>query len=159
MTEKLTPHPQEVWQGADGTLWLIYFAEADGRVCACSGEFDSPVENEAAMFATAKRVFPPVSPQPQGETHGQSHCLDVDHFERVRSLHRVVRALHDGECPNCHRISNSERVRQINRNECPHCRFTITADEMDAVSKEFAPVMAKNLAVFDEWRETRMRGG
>lgn len=87
--------------------------------------------------------------------HGAEHSLDIDHFERVRSLHRVVRALHDGECPKCCRVHPSEQVRKPWGNECPSCGFTITREIADAVSQEFAPVMAKNLAVFEEWLESR----
>lgn len=155
MSDQVTPQPGDVWKNGEEIRFMV---ANDGELTwrALDDDYfffsDDPewMVGAVLIFRNGKPV---PAPQPEGETtHGQSHCLDVDHFERIRSLHRVVRALHDGECPSCHKISNSERVRQINRNECPHCRFTITADEMNAVAKEFAPVMEKNLAVFEEWR-------
>ena len=94
--------------------------------------------------------------------------LDVD-FEQARAVHRVVRAMHDGECPRCHtilpadhmRISPQEATRAALRDRppqltwdliCPACDFTITHAEQQAAFQLFAPVMERNLAVFEEWR-------
>lgn len=103
------------------------------------------------------------------EYWGQSKLyLDVD-FETARSLHRVVRAMHDGECPKCHTIHSSDAMQQVrvknNRSpndgyakfaidlRCPACGFIITDEEKQAAITTFAPVMEKNLEVFDQWRQ------
>lgn len=76
-------------------------------------------------------------------------------IERARSLHRVVRALHDGNCPKCGEIFPSEAAqREIDRETCPYCGFYITNEEAKAAMVEFRPVLEKNVAVFEEWRAT-----
>jgi hypothetical protein len=35
--------------------------------------------------------------------------LNLDHDE-ARALHRIVRAMHDGECPNCHSIHDAREM-------------------------------------------------
>lgn len=97
--------------------------------------------------------------------HAEEHFLDVD-FEVARSVHRVVRAMHDGECPNCQNFIESYHMRREHpTNEsaryyaetirCPRCGFTITGEEAQAAIAEFAPVMQKNLEVFEQWRAKR----
>jgi hypothetical protein len=93
--------------------------------------------------------------------------LDVD-FETARSLHRVVRAMHDGECPKRHRLFESYLMRREKAADdaprhnvtmqCPHCGFMITGQEADAVIAAFAPVMDRNLDVFEQWRQRRATG-
>lgn len=58
--------------------------------------------------------------------HGIEHALDVDHFEKVRSLHRVVRAMHDGECPKCHTLHDSREMLQYDSPQvrCKQCGKT-----------------------------------
>jgi DNA-directed RNA polymerase subunit RPC12/RpoP len=90
----------------------------------------------------------------------QALHLDVD-FETARALHRVVRAMHDGECPKCHRLFESYQMRRDHASKdaphynvamrCPYCGFTITATESDAAIATFAPVMDRNL---ETWRAT-----
>lgn len=86
---------------------------------------------------------------------------DTDHSERARALHRVVRAMHDGECPKCHALhSSADMTRYIyagGGHRCPTCAFTITAAESEAALEEFAGFMDKNLAVFEEWRASRTK--
>jgi hypothetical protein len=91
----------------------------------------------------------------------KEQVLDID-FETARALHRVVRGMHDGECPSCHGLVESHNMRQPRRADdqqvgnfdlkCPGCGFTITAKEQDAAIRAFGPVMEKNLAIFQEWR-------
>lgn len=81
---------------------------------------------------------------------------DTDSSERARALHRVVRAMHDGECPRCHLLTTSEAMALPSGNHvCPHCEFTISKGEAQAAMEEFAPHMTRNLAVFEEWRLAR----
>lgn len=91
----------------------------------------------------------------------EKYQLDVDDFEIARSIHRIVRAMHDGECPKCHGLTESKNMR-LPRNVgddpikmdmvCAGCGFTITAQEQDAAIKQFAPVMQRNLEIFELWR-------
>lgn len=80
---------------------------------------------------------------------------DVDTAERARALHRVVRAMHDGECPSCHQLWTSEQVRAPNGDghECPGCGFVISAEESREALKEFAVFMDRNLDIFEHWRK------
>lgn len=84
-----------------------------------------------------------------------SDGLNLDHDE-ARAIHRVVRAMHDGECPKCHNIHNAEEMR-VKRSpwgwKCPLCDFAITEAEGDAALAQFATFMDRNLAVFERWRE------
>lgn len=85
--------------------------------------------------------------------------LDVK-LEKARALHRVWRALNDGECPACGVLSFAEGVWRWTRGQhtykyalqCPHCYFYITWNEIDRMSNEFAPVMQAAIRIFDEWR-------
>lgn len=85
--------------------------------------------------------------------------LDVN-LEKARALHRVWRALNDGECPACGILSFAEGVWRWTRGQhthkyalqCPHCYFYITWNEIDRMEKEFAPVMQAAMRIFDEWR-------
>ena len=90
--------------------------------------------------------------------------LNLDHDE-ARALHRIVRAMHDGECPKCHTVHAAEKMptyfwgkrgdkTQVGW-ECPHCLFSITMDEAEAVFDLFAPFMERNLAIFEKWRDER----
>lgn len=88
--------------------------------------------------------------------HAGKHFLDVDDFEVARSIHRIVRAMHDGECPRCHALAESRAMRAertVRDMVCPECGFTITESEQVAAIKMFAPVMERNLEVFERWRE------
>lgn len=87
----------------------------------------------------------------------ENGSLNLDHDE-ARSVHRIVRAMHDGECPKCHEIHDSRAMARHTLMgkpigwTCPSCRFSITAEESDAALKLFAPFMERNLAVFEKWR-------
>ena len=84
---------------------------------------------------------------------------DVD-FEEARALHRVVRALHDGHCPKCSAIFPAEQAqwRWSLGEKCPKCGFTISREEAEAALSEFAPIMQRNLELFEAWRERRRNG-
>lgn len=115
--------------------------------------FPAPAEREASVGRLEK-----IKPNP----------LNHDHDE-ARSLHRIVRAMHDGECPRCHGISAAtemwtERVIMSlpfvgavppSGWQCPMCDFYITEAEGESVLKIFAPFMERNLAVFEKWRAER----
>jgi hypothetical protein len=78
--------------------------------------------------------------------------LDVD-FETARAIHRVVRGMHDGECPKCHRIVSASLMEHPDGGRvCTACGFYISRAEMQAAMRVFAPVMERNLEVFERWR-------
>lgn len=100
----------------------------------------------------------------RGESFSRHHALDVNDFEVARSIHRVVRAMHDGECPRCHRLLSSAFMTGIAGHDvedhvCPYCYFMITKAESDAAMAKFAPVMERNLEVFETWRATLPSAG
>jgi hypothetical protein len=99
--------------------------------------------------------------------------VDID-LETARVLHRIVRAMHDGECPKCHWLFESslmrgkrtidssalitgipESVPVLMNLVCPCCGFTITDEEAKAALETFAPAMERGLEVFEHWRESR----
>lgn len=69
---------------------------------------------------------------------------------RARALHRVVRAMHDGNCPNCGGLFVADLMRNDNNDdmECPECKFKILDDDAEAALAEFAPYMKANLDEF-----------
>lgn len=77
-------------------------------------------------FKYIRKVQKMMQQADEGLSHGVQHALDVDHFERVRSLHRVVRAMHDGECPKCHTLHDSRKMLQYDRPQvyCTQCGKT-----------------------------------
>lgn len=90
----------------------------------------------------------------------KSQDCDVD---TARSLHRVVRALYTGHCPRCGKFwqnINYGKLRGWSDCErCPECGFAITHEEAAAALAEFAPIMRKNLEVFEQWRKERNAQG
>lgn len=83
--------------------------------------------------------------------------LNLDHDE-ARALHRIVRAMHDGECPKCHKVHSSTLMRHTASFEgwkCPDCGFFVSDEEAADVLQIFAPFMERNLAVFEKWRAER----
>jgi ssDNA-binding Zn-finger/Zn-ribbon topoisomerase 1 len=90
--------------------------------------------------------------------------LNLDH-DLARALHRVVRAMHDGECPRCHKVHMSDVMHVIDRGpgmdvawsglRCPNCKFQISDEEAAEVFRIFGPFMEQNLDLFVEWRHSR----
>lgn len=88
----------------------------------------------------------------------------LDTFGR-RSIHRVIRAMHDGECPVCRKISASDDMRfcatKAGKIEtgwaCPHCGFEISDEEAADGLELFTPLMKQNVEVFEAWRQARKK--
>lgn len=83
-------------------------------------------------------------------------ALDVS-LEKVRALHRVWRALNDGDCPKCHKhraatAMDRETIRGI---ACPDCGFYVTDEEIELIEEAFAPAMDAAVAIFEEWRKDK----
>lgn len=83
-------------------------------------------------------------------------ALDVS-LEQARALHRVWRALNDGDCPKCHRhIAATSVIRYSNGSmKCPLCSFNVSAQEIHEIERLFAPAMDAAVAIFEEWRFAR----
>lgn len=101
-------------------------------------------------------------------TQNNELALDTDTLDKARAMHRVWRALNDGDCPKCHRHVAATRIRRDHDCrfeippkvmtgciQCPNCGFGVTGDEIDAIEKQFAPAMDRAVAVFEEWRSDR----
>jgi len=100
-------------------------------------------------------------------------ALDVN-LERVRALHRVWRALNDGDCPKCHRYRAATEMRRDFREnvegihrymigspgtiQCPDCGFCVTRQEIEAIEELFAPAMDAAVKIFEEWQHERVIG-
>lgn len=82
--------------------------------------------------------------------------LDVS-LERARALHRVWRALNDGDCPNCHKHCPATAITRLVGGgiQCPACWFQVTGPEIEEIERLFAPAMNAALAIFNKWREDR----
>ncbi len=79
--------------------------------------------------------------------------------ERARALHRVVRAMHDGNCPKCGGLFDAQEMRDASPTMesgwgCPMCGFTITESEAELAMRAFRPFMEANVTVFEEWRKS-----
>ena len=88
-------------------------------------------------------------------------ALDVS-LEKARALHRVWRALNDGDCPKCHKhrpatqmFRGHEFLSDAPAIACPSCNFSVTHDEIAEIERMFAPAMDAATAIFEEWRESR----
>ena len=77
--------------------------------------------------------------------------LDVDASNRARAVHRVVRALHDGACPECGYIGPAEQFAGDDGDTCPQCDFHISATRARRAMQLFASEMAQSLDVFYDW--------
>jgi hypothetical protein len=82
----------------------------------------------------------------------KSLALDVD-YEKARSIHRVVRAMNDGECPRCHKLDPSRIGMKYDYIYCGLCEYTIPKKIFDKAMTMFAAVMEKNFQIFENWRK------
>lgn len=76
--------------------------------------------------------------------------------EKARALHRVVRAMHDGNCPKCGSLFDAQEMRDASETSglgwgCPMCGFQIDESDAELAMRAFRPYMQANLAVFEEW--------
>lgn len=87
--------------------------------------------------------------------------LDVE-LDQARALHRVWRALNDGDCPKCHKaVAATDVIRPQNKDgvwiKCPNpsCGFLVMGKEIEEIERLFAPAMNAAVAIFESWREVR----
>lgn len=93
-------------------------------------------------------------------------ALDVS-LEKARALHRVWRALNDGDCPACHQYCGSDKVirvydeslhmrilgmKSVLQIQCPACGFFVTTEEIKLIEELFAPAMDAAMRIFLGWR-------
>jgi hypothetical protein len=89
-------------------------------------------------------------------------CLDTDVLNKARALHRVWRALNDGDCPKCHHaVAATDVIRPQLKDgvwlKCPNdeCGFYVLGEEITEIERMFAPAMDAAVAVFEAWRADR----
>lgn len=114
---------------------------------------------ELPAFDASQR---PTSPPPPRKN--KPLALDVS-LEKARALHRVWRALNDGDCPKCHNAVAATDVIRPNLKggvwiKCPNpdCGFHVTGEEVTEIERMFAPAMNAAVAIFEEWRASRAAG-
>lgn len=81
----------------------------------------------------------------------------IDEADQARALHRVVRAIHDGHCPQCGHLGSSEDFLGYHCHKCPRCGFEISDMEAEAALKKFHTFMERNLQIYLSWREEWQR--
>ena len=87
-------------------------------------------------------------------TAGSPLALDVS-LDKARALHRVWRALNDGDCPACHRHFQATEMHRSGGIGCPSCGFKVMDSEIDEIEELFAPAMDAAVAIFRQWRAER----
>jgi hypothetical protein len=107
--------------------------------------------------------MPPESRPVEPDVSKKPLALDVS-LEKARALHRVWRALNDGDCPKCHAHPGAHGIGRWEYNaccldaaamECPSCGFYVTHGEIDEIEVMFAPAMDAAVAIFEQWRSDR----
>lgn len=109
----------------------------------------------------ASSVSPELIKELAGKTGNVQADLALDvSLEKARALHRVWRALNDGDCPKCHRYVPATKVFRgtipsIERRgiRCPNCRFFVLDEEIERIEKLFAPAMDGAVKIFEECRQ------
>lgn len=74
-------------------------------------------------------------------------------FELARTLHRIVRAMHDGHCPACGHLGSSKSFVVSNAHECPVCGFGVEDHLAYAALLKFRPFYQNSLRIFKEWAD------
>lgn len=148
------PEPGEQVLGLwlDGFWKKLAYSPNEGWYTARDGvEQSPPVYWARVNTAIAEQLPPQGEVGPKGE-EGPPLALDVS-LEKARALHRVWRALNDGDCPNCHRFhAATEILRWPSRIVCPSCDFTVLTSEIAKIEQMFAPAMNAAVAIFNAWR-------
>lgn len=93
---------------------------------------------------------------PAADNHGE-----LTQPERYRALHRVVRAMHDGHCPNCGHLGTSDSFlwttddpdpdecgKLLLGHRCPACGFATYKEDEETALKLFKPFMEKAVAIW-----------
>lgn len=148
--------------------WLNSNASTEDETAAAMDE----AMRVLARAATSAREQPAMAPELDGKELVSP--LNHDH-DLARSVHRVIRAMHDGECPCCHTLHPSDamivwptldnkwpeggngkhrpNVKPLGH-RCPTCNFTLTSSQAEAGLTLFAKFMEQNFLRFREWLAT-----
>ena len=122
--------------------------ERDAYAC-----YDDWAADKAAQLLKMISLLPAPAPSPIAGPAGPPLALDVS-LEQARALHRVWRALNDGDCPNCHKFHAATEIhRTSDAITCPSCWFHVKKTEIEAIEKMFAPAMNAAVAIFNKWRD------
>lgn len=141
---------------------LLLVSQWSGRVVL------SPEEEQRAtelLIRVAGELDPPVTPQRVREAlrerseEEQRLNLDAKTPEHARALHRVVRAMHDGHCPNCGHLAPAEHFREAGGYSCTSCQFVISDADARAALAVFHPHLAPSVKIFEAWQESREPAG
>lgn len=115
--------------------------------------------NEAIRLI--EQITCPSAEQVVTRCHKTDLHLDVE-LDQARALHRVWRALNDGDCPKCHKaVAATDVIRPQNKDgvwiKCPNpsCGFLVMGKEIEEIERLFAPAMNAAVAIFESWREVR----
>jgi predicted RNA-binding Zn-ribbon protein involved in translation (DUF1610 family) len=94
-----------------------------------------------------------------GESIDPSRVTSPEPETIVSSVHRVVRLMLAGHCPQCGVYGDTGRFRAVaNRYLCPACGFMITEDEATAALTRHNPLLERSVEIFEQWRSTREVG-
>jgi len=125
-------------------------------------------ESRAVCFAVSNGFVVQASEKAMRERHSMplpippkvekpDLVLDVD-LEEARAMHRVWRALNDGDCPNCHIHTPADKMIRPSDGGgvvCPKCAFAVDSEEIVELQRLFAPAMDAAMNIFRAWRERR----
>ncbi len=95
----------------------------------------------------------------------ESLAVDAS-LEKTQALHRVWKALNDGNCPNCCSYYAATDILRDNRTylpmghqggsiQCPGCMFYVLGKEIEEIESLFAPVMRADFNIFKKWRASQ----
>lgn len=144
-------------------------ATADGRAIVSATDYDSLLSTIAQVHDIAAAALgrpgrlADEALKPDYDIARTEQALDVD-LEHIRVLHRVIRAMHDGECMQCS-ASGAGVLRSPSELQppafdewrhlafmCPSCGLQITKDQVTVALKHWRGVAANNMAVwFQFW--------
>jgi len=142
---------------APDNCFRSYWVRTDGAKIMATGCYvgEQPVvatltslETDLAVLKAAGEVFVKMSSESSAETNPANIDKGSDEFELARKLHRVVRAMHDGHCPNCGHLAPSEQFHREFGHVCPECKFrTWKSDELTALAM-FRPYLGVSCAEY-----------
>ena len=68
--------------------------------------------------------------------------------EQIRDCYYVMRAMHDGACPQCGHVADGATFEWNQGYQCPKCCFQITGPELAGIRKLSARAVARRLTGF-----------
>lgn len=74
-------------------------------------------------------------------------------FEKARAIHRVIRSMHDGHCPDCGHLDESDKFRAGGDYMCPECEFFIPHELATRGIMLFNKYLKNSVAIFNQFRK------